>query len=120
MQEKVAKEQGRFYLFFSLSFLFLPYLSFYFHAALLSQNHRIIRLKKISRILKLLQRCFVFLKRMKQIHMASFLMPLSSSPAPDKMTFSISLQALQRESNTPWESFGSAADTFHAEHGLGK
>lgn len=46
MQEKVAKEQASFYLFLYLNFLSLLYLSFYFPAALLSQNHRVIKVEK--------------------------------------------------------------------------
>lgn len=119
MQAKVAKEQDSFSLFISVFYLF--FISVFI--SLMLYCHRItesLQLKKISKIIKLLQRCFVFLKGMKQILMASLLMPLSSSPALDKMTLSTSLQALQTESNTPWQSFGSAADTCHAEHGLGK
>lgn len=46
MQEKVAKERASFYLFLYLIFLSLLYFSFYFPAALLSQNHRIIKIEK--------------------------------------------------------------------------
>lgn len=118
MQEKVAKEQGN--LFISFSQFFISSLSQFLFPCCSPvtepQNHRITKVGKDLQDHQVVAEKLCFPQGNETIHMASFLMPL----APDKMTFSISLQALQRESNTPWESFGSAAYTCHAERGLGK